>query len=447
LQSDFGCQAASWRQGDNALGAEHYPHMAHHPSQVPPDPAETPAPPGLQLLRRARGGSRSELPASLESAPPAELLRPSFDLERLNQLADPADDKQATILVVDDSRTLRRILIHSLKSQGYHDVVEAVDGLGALEAVQRQEFDLMLLDIEMPVLDGFEVLRRIKADPQVRDLPVVVISGLDKVDGIVRAIEMGAEDYLPKPYNPTLLRARVTSSLEKKRLRDLDRLRVAELQREKQLLELEQERSDRLLLNVLPRAIAERLKQGESTIAEAYSAVTVLFADLVDFTTLSSYTEPEDLVRMLNKIFTEFDNLVERYGVEKIKTIGDSYMVVGGLPLPHRDHAGAIANLALDMLAAIEMINIETQSERAIRIGIHTGPVVAGIIGQKKFAYDLWGQTVNIAARLESGGLPGHIHVSQETRDLICDRFALAERGVIQAKGVGEIRTYFLQQR
>ena len=366
------------------------------------------------------------------------------DAARLRAITNDKASAAAAILVVDDSRTLRKLLVHTLNGLGYPNITEAVDGRNALDLASQREFDLILLDIEMPVMDGFEVLQHLKSDAVLRDLPVIVISGQEQMEGAVRAIEMGAEDYLPKPYNPVLLRARVTSSLEKKRLRDLDRMRLTELQLEKEMLQIEKEKSERLLLNILPRAIADRLKGGEKTIAETYQSVTVLFADLVGFTNLSRHTDASEIVDMLNQIFTKFDHLVERHGLEKIKTIGDSYMVVGGLPVVRQNHAQVVASLALEMIEAISELNVETSAERAIRIGINTGPVVAGIIGRKKFSYDLWGSTVNLAARLESGGLPGRIHVSQTTYEELCGQFTFTERGVIHAKGVGDITTYFL---
>ena len=350
----------------------------------------------------------------------------------------------AVVLVVDDSRTLRRLLIRALNKIGVRNITEAADGREALNLVRAREFDLVLLDMEMPELDGLQVLYAIKSDPLTRAVPVIVVSGAEQFDNAVKCIEIGAEDYLPKPFNPVLLRARVMSSLEKKRLRDLDRVRLQELQCEKELLQFEKEKSERLLLNILPRPIADRLKSGERTIADNYSAVTVMFADLVGFTQFSSRTNAGELVTMLNQIFTAFDRLVERHGLEKIKTIGDSYMVVGGLPIARNDHAIAVAEMALELLEAIAIINREVGSERAIRIGINSGPVVAGVIGRKKFSYDLWGSTVNLAARLESGGMPGQIHVSQSSYEALKDHFDFTERGVIHAKGVGDITTYFL---
>lgn len=363
---------------------------------------------------------------------------------RIQSITADTQGKSAAILVVDDSRTLRKLLARSLEQLGYRNLTEAADGREALDLVARREFDLILLDLEMPVMNGFEVLATLKGDPLLRGVPVIVISGQEQEEGAVRCIEMGAEDYLPKPYNPVLLRARISSSLEKKRLRDLDRLRLNELQLEKELLQIEKEKSERLLLNILPRPIAERLKGGERTIADNYASVTVLFADLVGFTHLASHTQPAQLVTMLNEIFTAFDRLAEQHGLEKIKTIGDSYMLVGGLPVARPDHAAVVTRMSLEMLEAIAAINRANRSEFAIRIGINTGPVVAGIIGRKKFSYDLWGATVNLASRIEAAGQAGRVHVSESTYEAAREHFSFSERGVITCKGVGEVHTYFL---
>ena len=343
--------------------------------------------------------------------------------------------QQAAVLVVDDSRTMRLALIRALNALGFRNITEAANGRQALDLVLARAFDLMLLDMEMPEMTGMEVLVALKTNRQLSGLPVIVISGADQVENAVNCIELGAEDYLPKPFNPTLLRARVTSSLEKKRLRDLDRLRLAQLQAEKELLEIEKDKSERLLLNILPKAIAERLKLGERTIANGHPVVTVMFADLVGFTALSRRTPPGDLVGILNGIFTTFDLLVERSCLEKIKTIGDSYMLAGGIPVPRDDHAQAVADVALEMIAALDRLNAANGTELKMRIGINTGPIVAGVIGKRKFTYDLWGDTVNLASRMESSGVPGAIHVSESTYQALKDDFVLEERGIIQCKG------------
>lgn len=228
-----------------------------------------------------------------------------------------------------------------------------------------------------------------------------------------------------------------TIQLHNDTLEDMVRQRTSELVAEKAT-------SERLLLNVLPAPIADRLKTGTNLIVDRFEAVSVLFADIVGFTTFASKTSPEELVTMLNELFSSFDRLAEQHGLEKIKTIGDAYMVVAGIPQPVADHAVAIAHMAIDMMSAIEEYSKRTNSELTIRCGIHTGSVVAGVIGQKKFIYDLWGDTVNTASRMESSGLPGKIQVTESTYLLLRDQFELEERGDIEVKGKGKMKTYLL---
>jgi adenylate cyclase len=209
-------------------------------------------------------------------------------------------------------------------------------------------------------------------------------------------------------------------------------------------LELEHQKSEALLHNIIPPEVAERLKQNPKVIADSHRQVTILFADIVGFTEIAGRSTPEALVTLLNRIFSEFDALVDELDCEKIKTIGDAYMVVAGLPTSKADHAQSIARLALKMLAAAERASRETGENLQVRIGIHSGPVVAGVIGQKKFAYDLWGDTVNIAARMESHGLTGRIQVTADTAELINEDFELEPRGMVEIKGKGQMATYLL---
>jgi class 3 adenylate cyclase/HAMP domain-containing protein len=220
-------------------------------------------------------------------------------------------------------------------------------------------------------------------------------------------------------------------------LEELVKRRTKELSDEKQT-------SERLLLNVLPAPIADRLKSGEGLIVDKFDAVSVLFADIVGFTALSSRIGPVQLVTMLNDLFSTFDKLAEKHGLEKIKTIGDAYMVVAGIPVPVANHAHAIAHMALDMLAAVDEFAKVHASDLTVRIGIHTGPVVAGVIGQKKFIYDLWGDTVNTASRMESHGVPGRVHVTAATFALLRDTFELEPRDPIEIKGKGRMQTYLI---
>jgi PAS domain S-box-containing protein len=222
---------------------------------------------------------------------------------------------------------------------------------------------------------------------------------------------------------------------------------ITERKLAQEALKVQQEQSEKLLLNILPKPIAERLKAQQSTIADSFTDVSVLFADIVGFTELSARMSPTELVKRLNVIFSHFDQLAEKYGVEKIKTIGDAYMVVGGLPMPRDDHAEAIAQMALGMQAKIAKLSADTGEKLAIRVGINSGPVVAGVIGVSKFTYDLWGDTVNVAARMEATGFAGRIQVTDVTYELLKDKYLLERRGVIQVKGKGNMMTYWLLEK
>ena len=210
-------------------------------------------------------------------------------------------------------------------------------------------------------------------------------------------------------------------------------------------IQTERGKSDTLLLNVLPEAISDRLKEGETAIADSFSGVSVMFSDVVGITKLSAQIAPGELVEMLNRLFSAFDHLTDRHGLEKIKTIGDAYMVVGGLPTPREDHADAIAAMALDMQTELARLNEEQGTTLSIRIGINSGPVVAGVIGTRKFIYDLWGDTVNTAARMESHGVEGLTQVTADTYELLKDKFLFEDRGIIDVKGKGDMHVYLLK--
>jgi class 3 adenylate cyclase len=212
-------------------------------------------------------------------------------------------------------------------------------------------------------------------------------------------------------------------------------------------IEVERAKAERLLLNILPESIAERLKRDEGVIADGYEEVTVLFADIVDFTPLSAGMSPLELVHLLNRIFSKLDELVETHGLEKIKTIGDAYMVVGGLPRQRDDHAEAVADLALDIREAVAHFHRPDGTPIVMRIGIHSGPVVAGVIGTKKFIYDLWGDAVNTASRMESHGVAGAIQVTESTWALLRHSFRFKERGPLDVKGKGPMRVWLLEGR
>ena len=340
------------------------------------------------------------------------------------------------ILIVDDNDSNRDLLARQLTRDG-HAVEVAASAAKAFARLRERSFDLILLDVLMPDVSGYETLIRLKGDAATCEIPVIMISALDELDSIVRCIEAGAVDYLPKPFAPPLLRARIRASLENKFLHDRERQMMQEIRDAK-------ERNEALLLSILPKAVVDRINDGANMVADHILEATILFADLVDFTPFSAGMPAADVVGFLNLIFSEFDRLAERFGAEKIKTIGDAYMVAVGIPEPREDHAETCARLALAMREALETIKVETGAPVRLRIGLHCGPAVAGVIGERKFAYDVWGSTVNIASRMESHGLPGRIHVSKTVAQRLDGKFMLSPRGPLEVKGAGLMETFFL---
>ncbi|WP_284736062.1 adenylate/guanylate cyclase domain-containing protein [Dongia deserti] len=343
------------------------------------------------------------------------------------------------ILVVDDHESNRDLLSRRLTRDAHH-VVTAATGESALALIEQEPFDLILLDLLMPGMSGYEVLERLKCDPRHNEIPVLMISALKEIESAVRCIEAGAEDYLAKPFDPVLLRARVNACLEKKRLRDREKIML-------QQLRFERDRSDALLLSILPAPIVARLNLGESVIADHVADATILFADLVGFTNLSARLSATSLVHLLNVLFSDFDRLSVQFGLEKIKTIGDAYMLAGGLLAPCSDHAEAVADMALAMRDTLQAASQRIGEPLQLRIGIHTGSVVSGIIGTHKFIFDVWGDTVNTASRMESHGTPNEISVSAATYARLREKFTFEACGTLDLKGKGPVEAYFLRGR
>ena len=341
------------------------------------------------------------------------------------------------LLVVDDDRINREMIGRRLRHMGFK-VAVAEDGMAALEKIREQEFDLVLLDVMMPKLDGFATLDRIKSNPKWAHIPVIMLSALDDPDTTARCITAGAEDYVPKPFKSVVLRARIESSLLKKKLHDQELDFLSRIQQE-------QAKSEALLLGILPAPVAARLKAGERDIVDLVPAATVLFADIVGFTNIASTITPNETVILLNELFSAFDRLVEEHGLEKIKTIGDAYMAVAGVPEPVADHALRGARMALAMQEAVEEFNEENALDWSIRVGVHCGPLMAGIIGSRKFAYDLWGDTVNLASRLESQGEAGKIHVSETMAASLKHAFTLTDIGIIPIRNRGDESVFRLE--
>ena len=377
------------------------------------------------------------LSSASSPAPESEAVRAVLKSVRPLSTAPSGEGESSRILIVDDTEAIRELLSRRLAREG-HRITEAENGQSALDRIKADKFDLILLDMMMPDINGYEVLTQLKADARFRDIPVIVISALDEIDSIVRCIEAGAEDYLSKPFNPIILRARIGASLEKKRLRDREQAAMAELRAEK-------ERSEALLLNILPKSIITRMHHGETPIADRFQDVTILFSDIVGFTRMSMRRSASDVVALLNAIFSAVDSLAIEYGIEKIKTIGDAYMAVAGLPEPRDDHAQVIARLALAMRELVGEVSQRHGEDLKIRIGIHTGNTVAGVIGMHKFAYDVWGDTVNTASAMESHGIANEIQVSHASFMRLSQDFILEPRGPVEIKGKGQMATYLLR--
>ncbi len=331
-----------------------------------------------------------------------------------------APAKSGRILVVDDTPANIQMLSAILKENGYQISV-ATNGRQALEVVQRVRPDVILLDVMMPEMDGFETCRRLKESPDVHDIPVIFLTARTETADIVRGFDLGAVDYVAKPFNPAELLARVNTHLT------LDRLR---------------RENERLLLSILPAPIANRLKAGEERIADKFPDVTVLFADLVGFTRLSSSMSAAQVAEMLNDLFTAFDGAAHELGAEKIKTIGDAYMAVGGLSIPQADHPSQMVKLAVRLVEITRQFGSDHGLDLRLRVGINTGPVVAGVIGREKFIYDVWGDTVNLASRMESLGLPDTIQMTRPVFEKLAKEEVCEARGGIEVKGKGTVETW-----
>jgi len=285
----------------------------------------------------------------------------------------------------------------------------------------------------MPKMDGFEVCRRLRMEAKTEHIPILMITALSERGDRLLGLHAGANDFLNKPFDVQDVVLRVSNAVHAKGLHDR--------------LLAEQEKSEKLLLSILPKPIAERMKKGETNIADIYPDATVLVAGLVGFSTLSAHIGPEQTVLLLNEIFSVFDPLTEKHGLEKIKTLGDTYMVAGGIMAPRPDHAEASAQLAIALRDEIEQFNRQYNTSIRIRIGLGTGAVVAGVIGRGRFAYDLWGETVNLACRLETTGEAGKIQISESTSERLKHNYHLEKRTRPDPGGPDTPSTFWLGQR
>ena len=334
------------------------------------------------------------------------------------------------VLVVDDNEMNRDMLSRRVERQG-HTVKLAKDGLEALAILRTEPIDLVLLDIMMPGMNGYEVLEAIKSDQVLHHIPVIMISAVDEIDSVVRCIEMGAEDYLPKPFNPVLLRARIGAALDKKQMRDQEQAYLAQIEAEKL-------RVDELLHVLLPDVVVAELKATNTVKPRRYDNVAVLFADIVGFTSYCDRRDPEEVIPHLQKMVEVFEELTQQYDLEKIKTIGDSYMTTGGLLRRLPNPVLNCIKCGLDMVAVAPTLPTHWK----VRVGIHVGPVVAGVVGRRQYLFDVWGDTVNTAARIEGVGVPDAVNISGDAWKQVAGLVQGESRGLMNIRGKGDLELF-----
>jgi adenylate cyclase len=353
---------------------------------------------------------------------------------------------KASILIVDDQDANVLLLERMLQGAGYASVSSTTHPEQVCELHRQNRYSLIILDLQMPAMDGFQVMATLKEIETDGYLPVLVITA--QPDHKLRALQAGARDFVSKPFDLPEVLMRVHNMLE---------VRLLNLESKKLYNQVaaEQQVSERLLLNVLPQAIAERLKARSiasaggfpEIIADGFPEATILFAGLHDFSRLTENMAAPELVSLLNDVYSGFDTIVQKLGLEKIKIAGESYMIAAGVPTPRPDHAEAIAEAALALQQEIAQHDAPSAETFCLRIGVNTGPVVAGVIGHTKFCYDVWGETVNTAWHMETYGAPGRIQVNETTHARLRDKYLFEDRGEFYVKEKGVLKTYFLQGR
>lgn len=345
----------------------------------------------------------------------------------------------ASILVVEDSPINQKILKNLLEREGYR-IRTANHGKEALGLMQAEVPDLVVLDILMPEMDGFELCRLLKQQPGLRDIPVIFISSLDNTTDKLSGFAAGGVDYITKPFHPAEVLVRISTHLQICRLQ-------RQLEEKNRQIGVEKQKSEALLLNVLPARVAQELMEKGYCTPQCFADVTVCFVDIVQFTASAASLKPEVLIGELNILFTAFDRIAAGNHCERMKTIGDAYLCVCGMPEKNERHVQDMAATALEMIAYLTERNRTTELQWQVRIGMHAGPVVGGIVGTKKYLYDIFGDTVNMASRLERQSAPMCINVSAEVHQRLQNEFVFSSPLSEEMKGKGLQSTYFLEGR
>ncbi|OAD18666.1 adenylate/guanylate cyclase [Candidatus Thiomargarita nelsonii] len=346
--------------------------------------------------------------------------------------------QKSTLLLVDDSPTSLKVL-YKYFNQFDYEIFAAKSGEKALEVLTQIKPDIILLDVMMPGIDGFETCHRIKENEEMREIPIIFMTALSDTKNKVKGFELGAVDYLTKPLQKEEVLARVNTHL-------MIHNQHKKLASQKEELRELNASKDRLLLNIFPSKIVEDLKKSGKTEPQNFEKVSVLFSDFVGFTEISSSLDPKVVIEELSDIFTHFDEIMDKNNCERIKTIGDAYLAVSGMPNPNQNHAKSVINAALEIIDYLNVRNQTTEIKWQPRIGVHSGKVVGGIVGIKKYIYDVFGDTINTASRMESYSESMKINVSDATYQLVKDEFEFFERETLFVKGKGRMKMYFVNE-
>ena len=360
-------------------------------------------------------------------------------------MPDASDILKAKVLIVDDLPANVLLLERILGGAGYDSVTSTLDPRLVCALHEKNRYDLIVLDLQMPGMDGFAVMKDLTAIEKDGYLPVLVITA--QPDHKLRALKAGARDFISKPFDVAEVLTRVHNMLEVRLLHVEIRRKNEELKKLFDQVVAERKVSERLALHVAPDSIAARLQARPDVTADSFADVTVVIADVVGLTELAPAASPERLALLLDEIFTGFDGFAKERGLKRIKTLGNSYMAAGGVPVPSDDHAARAAQVSLDMVDALQRLNERDGSSLQVRIGIASGAVVAGVIGKRMYVYDVWGDAVNTVSRMESHGVAGRVQVSESTRRLLGEPFLLEERGALEVEGKGEVKTWFVGGR
>ena len=360
-------------------------------------------------------------------------------------MREVSDILAAKILVVDDQPANVLLLERMLGEAGYRCVASTLDPRAVRALHELHRFDLILLDLQMPGMDGFQVMEGLKEIETAGYLPVLVITA--QPDHKLRALRAGAKDFISKPFDVAEVLTRVHNMLEVRLLHVEIRGKNAELKTLFDQVVAERKLSERLALHVPPDSIAARLQARPDVTADSFVDVTVVIADIVGLAELTPTANPEQLAAFVAEIFAHFDGLALARGVKKIKTLGNSYLAIAGVPVPVGDHAARAAHLALDMVDTLDRFNERSGHALQVRVGVASGAVVAGVIGKRLYVYDVWGDAVTIASRMESHGVAGRVQVADSTRQLLGKPFLLEERGALAIEGQGDMTTWFVGGR